>query len=170
MLGKPLSDYRILYFATHAVLASEIRCFAEPALLMTPTPGAGAESALLRLSDILGLQLDADLVVLSACNTAGTDGRSGGEALSGLTRAFIYAGARRLVVSHWPVPDESTSALMAGLLDKASGQAGGAAALRRAQIDLLDGVAAGRLPKAWAHPLYWAGFSVIGDGSGVPSP
>ncbi|MDD3443972.1 MAG: CHAT domain-containing protein, partial [Zavarzinia sp.] len=165
--GRPLSDYRIVYFATHAVLASEIRCFAEPALLVSPTPGSGADSALLKLSDILNLHLDADLVVLSACNTGGTDGKSGGEALSGLARAFFYAGARRLVVSHWPVPDASTAALMIKLFDKADADVGGAGALRRAQLTLIDGGGPGQVPVAWSHPLFWAGFSAIGDGTGV---
>lgn len=169
VLGRPLSDHRILYFATHAVLASEIRCFSEPALLVTPTQGATVDSALLRLSDILELKLDADLVVLSACNTAGTDGKSGGEALSGLTRAFFYAGARRLVVSHWPVPDDSTSALMLGLFDRHGPGVGGAAALRQAQLRMIDGESGGE-GAAWSHPLYWAGFTTIGDGSGVAIP
>ncbi|MFA5121724.1 CHAT domain-containing protein [Zavarzinia sp.] len=164
--GKPLSDYRILYFATHAVLASDIRCFAEPALLVTPPPGGTADSALLKLSDILDLHLDADLVVLSACNTGGTDGKNGGEALSGLARAFFYAGARRLVVSHWPVPDASTAALMVNIFSQGDG-AGGAAAMRKAQLTLIDGTGPGRIPVQWSHPLFWAPFSAIGDGSGV---
>ncbi|PWR22320.1 CHAT domain-containing protein [Zavarzinia compransoris] len=163
--GRPLSDYRIVYFATHAVLASEIRCFAEPALLVSPGPAAGADSALLKLSDILNLKLDADLVVLSACNTGGTDGKSGGEALSGLTRAFFYAGARRLIASHWPVPDASTAALMTAIF---GGQGvGGAGALRDAQLGLIDGRGPGTTPVEWSHPLFWAGFSTIGDGTGV---
>ncbi|MCW0181671.1 MAG: CHAT domain-containing protein [Zavarzinia sp.] len=169
VLNRPLSDYRILYFATHAVLASEIRCFSEPALLVTPGAGGTVDSALLRLSDILNLKLDADLVVLSACNTAGTDGKSGGEALSGLTRAFFYAGARRLVVSHWPVPDDSTAALMLGLFDRRGPGVGGAAALREAQLRMIDGQSGGK-GAAWAHPLYWAGFTTIGDGTGVIIP
>jgi CHAT domain-containing protein len=161
--GSPLSDYRIVYFATHAVLASEIRCYAEPALLVTPTQAGGADSALLKLSDILDLKMDADLVVLSACNTGGTDGKNGGEALSGLARAFFYAGARRLVVSHWPVPDDSTAALMTRLFQPSTEGTGGAAALRRAQLALIDGAG----PVEWSHPLFWAGFSAVGDGTGV---
>ncbi|RJF88328.1 CHAT domain-containing protein [Oleomonas cavernae] len=161
--GSPLSDYRIVYFATHAVLASEIRCFAEPALLVTPNQAGGADSALLKLSDILDLKLDADLVVLSACNTGGTDGKNGGEALSGLARAFFYAGARRLVVSHWPVPDASTAALMTRLFHPSAEGTGGAEALRRAQLALIDGAG----PLEWSHPLFWAGFSAVGDGTGV---
>lgn len=161
--GQPLSDYRIVYFATHAVLASEIRCFAEPALLVSPTPGGGADSALLKLSDILDLRLDADLVVLSACNTGGTDGKNGGEALSGLARAFFYAGARRLVVSHWPVPDASTAALMSRLFKPVDAGTGGAAALRQAQLEVIGGAG----PVEWSHPLFWAGFSAVGDGTGV---
>lgn len=163
--GRPLSDYRIVYFATHAVLASEIRCFAEPALLVSPGPNGDADAALLKMSDILNLKLDADLVVLSACNTGGTDGKSGGEALSGLTRAFFYAGARRLVASHWPVPDASTAALMSSLF---GGQGvGGAAALRQAQLGLIDGTVSANAPVEWSHPLFWAGFSTIGDGTGI---
>ncbi|WP_165837532.1 CHAT domain-containing protein [Zavarzinia aquatilis] len=169
VLAKPLSDYRILYFATHAVLASEIRCFSEPALLATPGAGSGIDSALLRLSDILNLKLDADLVVLSACNTAGTDGKSGGEALSGLARAFFYAGARRLVVSHWQVPDDSTAALMLGVFDRHGPGVGGAEALRQAQLAMIDGRTGG-IGASWSHPFYWAGFTAIGDGTGVKVP
>lgn len=159
----PLSDYRVVYFATHGVLASDLRCFTEPALV-TSASGSDGGSPLLGAGEILDLRLNADLVVLSACNTGGGDGKSGGEALSGLARAFFYAGARRLVVSHWSVPDAATATLMRRLF--AADLAGGADALRQAQLSML-GEAGHGTPADWAHPWYWGGFTIVGDGSGV---
>lgn len=160
--AAPLDQYRMIYFATHGLLAGDLRCFTEPALV---TSAAGDDgSPLLSAGAILDLNLNADLVVLSACNTGGSDGKSGGEALSGLARAFFYAGARRLIVSHWSVPDEATAALMRRLF--ASDLTGGADALRQAQLAMLGGAGHDE-PAAWAHPWYWGGFTTVGDGSGV---
>ena len=155
-----LSQYRVLAFATHGLLPGELRCQAEPALALTPpaTPSP-ADNGLLDASDIAQFRLDADWVVLSACNTAGPDGALGGESLSGLARAFFYAGARTLLVSHWAVASRPTVALTTGLFAQAAQTAtlGRAEALRRSELTLAD-------TPATSHPAFWAPFVLVGDG------
>ena len=100
---KKLSDYRVIYFATHGLVAGELKGLAEPALVLSvPQTGTSRDDGLLTASEVAQLKLDADWVVLSACNTAAAN-KAGAEAFSGLARAFFYAGARSLLVSHWPV-------------------------------------------------------------------
>ncbi len=158
-LGRlPLNQYRVVYFATHGLLPSQLNCWDEPALLMSRAQDVPGDDGLLTASQILGLDLDADLVVLSACNTGGSDGATGGEALTGLTRAFFYAGARTLLASHWEIPDQPTVRLMVGTFEEL-GRNGAtmAEALRRGQTAMID-------DPALAHPIHWAGFTVVGDG------
>jgi CHAT domain-containing protein len=158
----PLDQYDVLYFATHGLLPGELRCQAEPGLALSP-PGVTATSkeadGLLDATEIASLTLNADLVVLSACNTASGGGRFGGEALSGLAEAFFYAGARALLASHWEVPSSATVRLMTGLFERAGPGLthGTAESLRQSQLALLD-------QPATAHPFFWAAFTVIGDG------
>jgi CHAT domain-containing protein len=155
-----LSQYRVIAFATHGLLPGDLQCKTEPALALTPpaTPSA-AEDGLLDASEVAQLHLDADFVVLSACNTAAPDGRLLGEALSGLARGFFYAGARGLLVSHWAVASQPTVALTTGLFTEyAKNRAvGRAEALRRAQQALWQ-------EAATAHPALWAPFVLVGDG------
>ena len=100
---KPLADYRVVYFATHGLVAGDVKELAEPSLALTlPKEPTIEDDGLLTASEVAQLKLNADWVVLSACNTIAGD-RPGAEALSGLARAFFYAGARALLVSHWPV-------------------------------------------------------------------
>ena len=158
---QDLDHYRVLYFATHALLPQPDACLPEPALL---TSLGGADSdAMLLTSQILQLKLDADLVVLSACNTGGTGAEDatqtgltgGGEALGGLARAMIYAGARGLVVSHWGVDSEATVKLMTDMFSsRATSQA---VALQDAQRSMQQ------TPRL-SHPYYWAAFTIVGDG------
>ena len=114
------------------------------------------------MEEVLGLKLDADWVVLSACNTAGPDGSLGGESLSGLTRAFFYAGARTLLVSQWTVASDPTVELTTGIFSVTAREPGigKAEALRRSQAGL-------RAKAATAHPLFWAPFVLVGDGGAV---
>jgi CHAT domain-containing protein len=155
-----LSRYRVVAFATHGLLPGELRCQAEPALALTPpvTPVKG-EDGLLDASEVATLRLDADWVVLSACNTAGPDGSLGGESLSGLTRAFFYAGARALLASHWAVASGPTVDLTTAMFRAWAGESGlgKAEALRRAQSAL-------RARAETAHPFFWAPFVLVGDG------
>jgi CHAT domain-containing protein len=156
-----LSDYKVLYFATHGLLPQPSACLPEPALMTSV--GGGDSDGLLDSSEILDLKLDADLVVLSACDTGGGGGDSattglqgGGEALGGLTRAVIYAGGRSLIVSHWSVDSAATVKLMTGMF--ASGALSKALALTQSQIMLQQA-------EEFSHPYYWAPFTIVGDGS-----
>jgi tetratricopeptide (TPR) repeat protein/CHAT domain-containing protein len=163
-----LAKYRIVHFATHGVLAGQLAGATEPGLVLTPpTTATEADDGYLSASEIAGLKLDADWVILSACNTAGAsaagDGRSA-EALSGLARAFFYAQARALLVSHWEVNSAATVKLITAAVgaisrDKSLGRA---EALRRAMLAMIDNGAPNE-----AHPSYWAPFVVVGEGAGA---
>jgi CHAT domain-containing protein len=159
-----LAKAHIVHFATHGLLAGETKWFnkehAEPALILTPPETASEEDdGLLTASEVAGLKLDADWVIMSACNTAGPAGDDA-EALSGLARAFFYAGARALLVSHWYVDSNATVALITRAFSalEADKKLGRAEALRGAMRALID--AGGRT----AHPAYWAPFVVVGEG------
>jgi CHAT domain-containing protein len=159
-----LKDFRILHFATHALLPTDLPCQNQPAIVTSAPPGAAsANDALLNTTDVTNLHLDANLVLLSACNTGG--GANGGEALSGLARSFFYAGARALMVTQWSVNDQVSAYLVADTLSRIhSGADGGAAgSLQAAQLALIAGAGHG-FPAAIANPFYWAAFAVIGDG------
>ena len=168
----PLKQFRILHFAAHALLPAELRCQSEPAIITSaPAGAADAAQALLTASDVTQLDLDADLVILSACNSGGGaskgGGRSGGESLSGLARAFFYAGARTLLVTHWSVNDQVAAYLVAETLRRMreAPTLGVAGALHAAQLAMLDD-AGHALPAEVAHPFFWAPFAVIGEGGG----
>lgn len=164
--GK-LSDYRVVHFATHGlVTAPRPNCAARPALVTSF--GDDGSDGLLSFKEIFDLSLDADVVILSACDTAGiaTTAASreagvvggGNYALDGLVRAFVGAGARAVVASHWPVPDNfnATQRLVEGLI---SGQDQGlAVSLGKSQRELMDDANT-------SHPFYWAAFIVLGDGT-----
>ena len=162
---SPLDQYRIVYFATHALVAGDLKAFAqakaEPALALTiPDKPTDQDDGLLQMSEISELKLNADWVVLSACNTAASDG-VGAEALSGLARAFFYAGARSLIVSHWDVLDKETVQLMSDLF-KISSQNKSMShgeILRQAQLDMLNNAK----NDEDAHPRVWAPFVVVGE-------
>lgn len=168
LLRQPIGTARVLQFATHGLLPTDLACQDEPALLASPAPGAtDAASALITASQIAQWTLDADAVILSACNTSGPDGRLAGESLSGLARSFFYAGARGLLVTHWPVNDRVTAVLVAGTMqhlraDPGDGLAAALAAQQRALLAEATGPLAGL-----AHPFYWASLALVGDGSGL---
>jgi CHAT domain-containing protein len=161
-----LARARVVHFATHGLLAGETEMLAvaksEPALMLTPPQTATEENdGLLTASEIAQLKLDADWVVLSACNTAaGESDKPGGEALSGLARAFFYAGARTLLVSHWAVNSEATVQLITKAFDeiKSDPKIGRAEALRRSMLALAD------QGGFYAHPANWGPFVVVGEG------
>ena len=168
VLGTDLRPFRVLHFATHALLPTDLRCQTEPAIVTSGIPGApDARAALLGASDIAGMQLDADVVILSACNSGGPNGTTSGESLSGLARAFFYAGARALMVTHWSVNDTATALLVAGTLQRLreGGPQGLAGAFQASQKAMLAD-AGTKLPAAIAHPYYWAPFALVGEGRG----
>jgi len=162
-----ISDYRILHFATHGlVTAPNPSCPAKPALL---TSFGGEESdGLLAFDEIFDLKLDADIVILSACDTAGKASiqatreagvsSGGGTALDGLVRSFIGAGGRSVLASHWPAPDDfdATERLIGGLFSDGKGISV-AQALRVSQLKLMEDAST-------SHPYYWSGFAIVGDG------
>jgi CHAT domain-containing protein len=154
-LGENLGQYRILHFATHGLLNSQHPELSGLVFSLIDERGR-PQDGFLRLHDIYNLKLNADLVVLSACQTAlGKEVR--GEGLIGLTRGFMYAGAPRVIASLWRVDDRATAELMkrfyqgmfkAGLSP--------AAALRAAQVSMLN-------EKRWTAPHYWSGFTSQGE-------
>ena len=165
--GMDLRRYKVLHFATHALLPTDLACQTEPALITSaPAQARTADGAMLLASDVAGLQLDADAVILSACNTGGPGGTTSGESLAGLARSFFYAGARALLVTHWSVNDRATAYLVALTLNGSLHEPGEglAGALAGAQRKLI-GDAKGNLAEQ-AHPFYWAALAVIGEGSG----
>ena len=156
-----LYQYRIIHFATHGLLPAELACQDEPAIITSVPDGAkDAIGALLTSSEISNLKLDADAVILSACNSGGPGGTT---RVAGLARSFFYAGARSLIVTHWTVDDSTATRLVSRTLlnyEKNHGQ-GLATALRNAQTQYLDD------PKVDAplkHPYYWAPFTLVGEG------
>ena len=157
-----LADYRVVHFATHGAMAGQLRGTAEPGLVLTPPAEASAEDdGYLSASEIAGLKLDADWVILSACNTAAGEA-DGAQALSGLARAFFYAQARALLASHWAVNSAATVRLITVAMREMSQDqsVGRAEALRRAMLTLID-----KGEPQEAHPAYWAPFIVVGEGA-----
>jgi len=157
-----LSKYRMVHFATHGLLAGQLDGMHEPGLILTPPDKATEEDdGYLSASEIAALKLDADWVILSACNTAAGRATSA-EALSGLARAFIYAQARALLVSHWEVYSEATVKLITTAIREMARdpKVGRAEAMRRSMLALIN---KGRPEEA--HPSYWAPFVVVGEGA-----
>lgn len=157
-----LAGYRILAFATHGLIPGELVGLDQPALaLANPKLSGDKENdGLLTLDEVLGLRLNADWVVLSACNTGSSDGLQG-EALSGLGRGFFFAGARSLLVSNWAVETVSARLLTTGLFRSQFEEPGltRAEALRRSMLIVMQ---SGELN--YDHPAYWAPFTLVGDG------
>jgi len=171
--AMPLEDYRVLHFATHGLLAQSPECLPEPGLV---TSLAADGDALLEASEIVDLHLDAELVVMSACDTSAGAGvasealtgfrgvggsyAAGGESLNGLARSFFYAGARNVVSSYWSVDDIATQELMVGFYGAAAAdpEMGIAEAMRLAEEAQIAG-------GKHSHPFFWAPFATIGDGA-----
>lgn len=159
-----LKNFRIVHIATHGTLSGQVSGTNQPGLIFTPPAKASkSDDGYLSAEEIASLQLDADWVILSACNTAAGDSvNEGTEALSGLARGFFYAGARALLVSHWEVDSQATVKLITAAINSISGNnsVGRAKALRKAMLKLATGKNA-----ANNHPSRWAPFVVVGEGS-----
>lgn len=159
----PLVDYRVVYFATHGLVSGEVRGVGEPALALSlPSEPSALDDGLLTASEVAQLRLNADWVVLSACNTAAGE-RPGAEALSGLVRSFFYAGARALLVSHWAIPSRSAVRLTTASFSLLAAEPGlgRAEALRRAMVSYLDDLS----EPLNAYPAFWGAFEVVGEGT-----
>lgn len=156
-----LADFSIVAFATHGLVAGDMNGLTEPGLVLTPPAVPGdLDDGFLSSSDVAGLTLNADWVVLSACNTAAPDGSPEAESLSGLARAFFYAGVRSLLVSHWPVASGPTVELTTAIIaDVSQGKIGRAKAHQHAMLVMIDGA-----NDLNPHPTIWAPFVVVGDG------
>jgi CHAT domain-containing protein len=155
-----LAQYRVIEFATHGLVAGEVGGLSEPALVLTlPDHPTEDDNGLLTASDVAKLSLDADWAVLSACNTAAGE-KPGAEGLSGLARAFFYAGARALLVSHWPVESDAAVKLTTGAFSELAAHPGigRAEALRRSMRALIT------LSPRNAEPSVWAPFVLVGEG------
>src|ERR1700742_2548201 len=159
----PLADYRVVYFATHGLVAGDIKGIAEPSLALSiPKEPSTLDDGLLTASEVAQLKLNADFVVLSACNTIAGD-RPGAEALSGLARSFFYAGARALLVTHWAVVPDAATGHTISTFDrlKADPKMGRAEALRQAMLGYLNDASS---PQN-AYPAFWGPFALIGEGA-----
>ena len=165
-----LSGFKVLAFATHGLVPGELNGLTQPALALSAPAVAGVGGdGLLTMEEILALKLDADWVVLSACNTGAGSG-AGAEAASGLGRAFFYAGTRALLVTNWSVHSQSARELVTDLFKRQADdpKLTRGEALRQAMMALADAPgyvgADGKTEFAYAHPLFWAPYSIIGDG------
>jgi CHAT domain-containing protein/tetratricopeptide (TPR) repeat protein len=165
-----LTKFKIIVFATHGLVPGELDGLHQPALALSAPDVAGVPGdGLLTMEEILALKLDADWVVLSACNT-GAGAGAGAEAASGLGQAFFYAGTRAILVTNWSVHSASARELVSDLFARqtADPKLTRGEALRQASIALLDGPgfkdAGGNTLFSYAHPLFWAPYTIIGDG------
>ena len=160
-----LKDFRYIHFATHGLLSGELEFQAEPALIFTPPDNATEkDDGLLTASEVANLKLNADWIILSACNTAA--GKTiGAEPFSGLARAFFYAGANALLVSHWAVNSNATVKLITKSFDslRQNPQIGRSEALRQSMINLMNDTS----HPLNHHPSTWAPFVVVGEGSNI---
>jgi len=157
-----LARYRILSFATHGLIAGEVGV-ANAGLVLTPPDQANElDDGLLTVAEIAALRIDADFVILSACNTASGSSQSS-EGLAGLASAFFLAGARAVLVSHWPVYSDAATRLTTGMVAAlaAPDRPGRAEALRRSALAILNDPEASQRQ---LHPAFWAPFLVVGDG------
>jgi CHAT domain-containing protein len=167
---KDLSKFKVIAFATHGLVPGELDGLTQPALALSAPAVADTDGdGLLTMEEILSLKLDADWVVLSACNT-GAGAVAGAEAASGLGRAFFYAGTRALLVTNWSVHSQSARELMTDLFKRQADdpKLTRGEAMRQAMLALMDGPgylgSDGKTEFSYAHPLFWAPYSIIGDG------
>lgn len=161
-----LASHSVLFLATHGLVAGELGDNGEPGLVFTPPAIASqADDGLLTASEVAALNIAAGWVILSACNTAAGDGRAGAPGLSGLARAFFFAGSESLLASHWPVRDDVAAVLTVRLFKvlEASPQLSRAEALQRVAREIRDDPRDDAYLKSWSHPSAWAPFSLIGD-------
>ncbi len=158
-----LRPYRYVTIATHGLLAGEFKVN-QPSLVLSLV-GDGKNDGLLEMDEVLGLDIHAELVTLSACNTSAAEGGTDkGEGFVGLTRSFMFAGTPSVLVTHWSVESETTRDLMIKVHQMITAK-GRARALRDAKIDMIGRyVDIGETRISTAHPFFWGGFVIVGDG------
>ena len=168
-----LADRKVIAFATHALIPGDLDGLDQPALAASsPAVTGEAGDGLITMEEILKLKLNADWVILSACNTGAAEGQ-GAEAISGLGKSFFYAGTRALLVTMWSVETTSARKLVTGIFqkqqeDKALSRA---QALRQSILNIIDEAnlrdeTSGKIIASYAHPLFWAPFIIVGDPGG----
>jgi|GEM_PF-4831593 len=158
LLKAGLDTKATIAFATHGLLPEDLFCENEPSLALAPgSPDDLQDDGLLRASEISVLRLNANLVILSACNTAEADGQLGGESLSGLVRAFFYAGARNVLATHWQIASQPTVELTTGMAQKKAQGLTWPDALRESKLRMMEN-------PVTSHPFFWGGFSLVGGG------
>lgn len=161
-----LASASVLFLATHGLVAGEVGDIGEPGLVFTPPATASpTDDGLLTASEVAALRIGAGWVILSACNTAAGDGRAGAPGLSGLARAFFFAGSESLLASHWPVRDDVAAVLTVRLFEILRDDPGlsRAEALQRVEREIRNDARDDPYLKSWSHPSAWAPFSLIGD-------
>jgi CHAT domain-containing protein len=161
-MNAGLERYRTIEFATHGLMSGDLG-LGEPALVLTPPQSTTErDDGLLTASKIATMKLDADWVILSACNTAANDGTPDASGLTGLAKAFFYAGARSVLVSHWSVPTVATVSLITGAVAELAKdpKIGRSEALRRSMLTMLG---PSNSPD-FSHPMAWAPFVIAGEG------
>ncbi|MBE1529521.1 CHAT domain-containing protein [Sphingopyxis sp. OAS728] len=161
-----LASASVLFLATHGLVAGEVGDIGEPGLVFTPpTAASPADDGYLTASEVAALHAGAGWVILSACNTAAGDGRAGAPGLSGLARAFFFAGSESLLASHWPVRDDVAAVLTVRLFEILRAHPGlsRAEALQRVEREIRGDTRDDPYLKSWSHPSAWAPFSLIGD-------
>ncbi len=169
-----LSDRKVIAFATHALVPGDLNGLNQPALaLSAPSVTGNAEDGLLTMTDIMKLKLNADWVILSACNTGAASG-AGAQALSGLGQAFFYAGSRAILATMYPVETASARKLVTGMFmeQRAESKLSRSQALRRSMLNLMEkenliDEATGRIAASYAHPFFWAPFMISGDAGSI---
>lgn len=165
LAAADLATRKVIAFATHGLVPGDLPGLSQPALALTPDRDA-SDRGLLTLEDVMKLKLDADWVILSACNTAASDDAT--DVAAGLGSGFFYAGARSILATHWPVESVSARELVSGVFGILSGTAmPRARALQASMNRMLDGSqkdSAGRRVFSYAHPIFWAPYALYGDG------
>jgi CHAT domain-containing protein/predicted negative regulator of RcsB-dependent stress response len=165
-----LADRKVIAFATHALIPGDLDGLDQPALALSSASVTGEqEDGLLTMTDVMKLKLNADWIILSACNT-GAAGGAGAEALSGLGQAFFYAGSRAILASMYPIETTSARKLVTGIfrLQANNSNLTRSQALRKSMLDLIDketlkDQTTGKIIASYAHPLFWAPFVLMGD-------
>ena len=150
-------NYKVVSFASHALVVGEIDGLSEPSIVLSlPKKITNNDDGLLTASEIINLNINSDLVILSACNTASSDGKANSEALSGLANSFFYSGAKSLIVTHWSVISKTSVDLMVDTFDFLKESEGDlSAALMKSKIKMLKNPDTN-------HPIYWAPYTLVG--------
>lgn len=168
--GVSLREARYLLFSTHGLIGGDFEGVAEPSLAMTLVGQEVGQDGFLTMNEVLSLDLNAELVVLSACNTYGDGDKAGsGEGFAGLSRSFMYAGAHSLLITHWSVESEAARDLMVATFERMKGEGAktGATALMEAKLAMKGSVRKLKeegVDLSLSHPFFWAPFVIVGEG------